>query len=111
MLLNGKLSAGHARTLITADDPEALAQLIVSEGMTVRQAEAQATAAKAKKPNGKNKSKSRGKDADTRSLQESLSTALGMKVEIDDKGGAGEVRISYKSLEQLDDICRRLSAT
>ncbi len=111
MLLNGQLSAGHARTLITAEDPEALAQMIVSRGMSVREAEAQATAAKAKKSNGAHKPKSRGKDADTRHLQEILSASLGLKVEIDDNGAAGgEVRISYKTLEQLDEVCRRLSA-
>ena len=111
MLLNGKLSAGHARTLITADDPEALAEMIVAQGMSVRQAEAQATAAKSKKANGKHKVRAKAKDADTRKLQESVSSALGLKVEIDDRGNAGgEVRISYKTLEQLDEVCRRLSA-
>lgn len=113
LLLTGQLSAGHARTLITADDPEALAEMIVSRGMTVREAEAQATAAKSGKApaNAAKPAKVRGKDADTRNLEASVSNALGLAVQIDDRGAAGgEVRISYKSLEQLDEICRRLSA-
>jgi ParB family chromosome partitioning protein len=104
MIREGKLTAGHARTLIGLANPEARAKEIVTGGMNVRQAEQHSAAhkGKAKKPHHK--------DADTRALESNLANALGLKVEIAHKAsGAGEVRISYKTLEQLDDICRRLS--
>lgn len=107
-LLDGKLSAGHARTLITAEDPLALAELIVAKGYSVREAEAQARAAKGKKAPPKAKPV---KDADTRELERSISETLGMSVSIDHKAesGAGAVTVRYKSLEDLDEICRRLA--
>ncbi len=103
MIREGKLTAGHARTLIGLADPEARAKEIVSGGLNVRQAEARkAEHTRAKKPHHK--------DADTRALESNLANALGLKVEIAHKAnGAGEVRIFYKTLEQLDDVCRRLS--
>jgi ParB family chromosome partitioning protein len=109
MVSAGALSAGHARALITADDPEALAMRIVDEGLSVRQAEALMQAKP--EPNSKNgKSQDAGeKDADTLALERSLSDLLGLKVAISfKKDGSGDLRIRYKSLEQLDDICRRL---
>ncbi len=103
MIRAGKLTAGHARTLIGLSDPEARAKEIVEAGLNVRQAEARkAGHAKPKKPHHK--------DADTRALETNLANALGLKVEIAHKAnGAGEVRIFYKTLEQLDEVCRRLS--
>ena len=50
-----------------------------------------------------------GKDADTLALENDLAELLGLGVQIVDKGGAGEVRVRYTTLEQLDEICRRLS--
>jgi len=100
----GKLTAGHARALVATDSPEALAEEIIALGMSVREAEGLARskmgrAAKAKPI----------KDADTRALEASLSVILGLAVEIDDRGDrGGEVRITYRSLEQLEDVCRRL---
>ena len=113
MLKDGKLTMGHARTLITADDPEALAKIIVEQGLSVRAAEqlaADFAAGKAVK--GKKKAKI-AKDVDTVALEEEVSNAIGMKVSIDAKGskGAGVMKISYKSLDQLDEICRILSAS
>lgn len=109
MLVDGQLSAGHARTLITVQDPVALAYRIVEEGLSVRQVEAiaQGTAEegeaaaveKAPKPE---------KDADTRALEKLLADVIGLKVAINHKPKGGELRIGYKSLEQLDDLCRRL---
>jgi ParB family chromosome partitioning protein len=58
---------------------------------------------------GPSPSKTRPKDADTIALEHDLAEVLGLDVRIDDKDGAGEVRICYSSLEQLDDICRRLT--
>ena len=109
-LNDGVLTAGHARALIAAPDPTTLARRIVEEGMTVRSAEslAQATIAE---PHGRAKAPKPDKDADTRALEKRLSDALGLKVEIAHRSnGSGEVRLSYKSLEQLDEVIRRLES-
>jgi ParB family chromosome partitioning protein len=107
MLVDGRLSAGHARTLVATDDPEALADKILALQLSVREAEDLTRGrgkAGAKKPSEK-----APKDADTRSLEEGVSESLGMRVSVLDRGAkGGEVRISYMSLEQLDEICRRL---
>jgi ParB family chromosome partitioning protein len=105
MLVDGQLSAGHARTLVTAADPAGLAKRIISEGLSVRQAEAlaQEPAAPEKAPATR-----REKDADTLALEKLLTDSTGLNVSIAHKGQGGEVRIQYRSLEQLDDLCRRL---
>jgi ParB family chromosome partitioning protein len=101
MLREGRLTAGHARPLIGAPDAERLAAEVADKGLTVRQAEtlARGRPAAPRKP----------KDADTAALENDLSEVLGVQVEIRDAGGAGELRIRYASLEQLDDLCRRLT--
>nr|WP_237153011.1 ParB/RepB/Spo0J family partition protein [Oryzibacter oryziterrae] len=107
-LNDGALTAGHARALIAAPDPEALARKIVEEGLTVRSAEtlAQSTITE---PHGRAKTPKPDKDADTRALEKRLSDALGLAVEIAHKpNGSGEVRLRYRSLDQLDEIIRRL---
>jgi len=108
LVLEGKLSAGHARAILTAEDPEALAALIVEKGLSVRDAEALAKGGqvKPKKASGPRKGP---KDADTHALEADLEDALGMSVEIADRGGAGVLSIKYATLEQLDEICRRLT--
>lgn len=105
----GKLSAGHARALINAADPEGTARQIVESGMSVRDAEA--IAARPDKP--KRSAKGRiVKDADTMALEKALSDSLGMVVNIAHKpNGSGEVRVRYANLEQLDAISRRLHAS
>jgi ParB family chromosome partitioning protein len=107
-VLYGRLSAGHARAILTADDQEQLAEQIVAKGLSVRDTEAlvRARAAGPKKASGPRKS---GKDADTAALEVDLEEALGMGVDIADRGGAGSVTIRYDSLEQLDELCRRLT--
>ncbi|WP_306026007.1 MULTISPECIES: ParB/RepB/Spo0J family partition protein [Alphaproteobacteria] len=105
MVSAGDLSAGHARTLVTADDPAAIARKIVAEGLSVRQAETLA-----QKPVGDD-DRSIGKpakDTDLVALEKTLSDASGYRVEIQPKAKGGEVRIAYQSLEQLDDLCRLL---
>lgn len=109
MLVNGDLSAGHARALVSAADPVGLAKRIVEEGLSVRQAEALAQlppeseqAAKVSAPVEK--------DADTLALEKLLSDVTGMRIAIAHKSKGGEVRIAYKTLEQLDDLCRRLKS-
>lgn len=112
MLREGKLTAGHARALITATDPVALARLTVAKGLSVRDVEA--AAKKGPTATGRSKTTTRAsKDADTRMLESDLSAALGMGVVIDhdSKGGGGKLSIKYKDLNQLDDLMRLLSTT
>lgn len=110
MLRTGAISAGHARALITATDPLAIARQVVKKGLSVRQTEALMKSEAA--PTRSNYNVTPLKDADTRRLEQDLKAALGMKVSIDHKaGGAGQVSINYRDLEQLDEICRRLSVT
>ena len=107
MLVNGDLSAGHARALVSAADPAGLARRIVEDGLSVRQAEAlaQLPAENLREPAP---SAPREKDADTLALEKLLSDVTGLKVAIAHRERGGEVRIGYKTLEQLDDLCRRL---
>jgi len=108
-LNDGALTAGHARALVVAPDPSTLARKIVEEGLTVRSAEALAQAVVAE-PKGRAKTPKPEKDADTRALEKQLSDALGLTVEIAHKpSGAGELRIRYSSLDQLDEVVRRLA--
>ncbi len=114
MVTDGRLSAGHARTLITAEKPEALAQAIVAKGLSVREAERLAKGDSAQKPQPRPRARDGmhfDKDADTKALEGDLSAALGMPVRIDHKSGgeSGSVTISYETLEQLDSLCALLS--
>ena len=109
MLVDGALSAGHARTLVTAADPASLAKLIVEGGLSVRQAEALAQAPE--EPRGETAARQpREKDADTAALEKMLSDVTGLRVSISHKDKGGEMKIGYRSLEQLDELCRRLRA-
>jgi ParB family chromosome partitioning protein len=104
---SGKISAGHARSLIGQPDPEALAQAIVAQGLSVRETEAvvqERAGGAGKKAAGR----ARGKDADTVALEKRLSDALGLVVTIAHRGSGGELKIRYKSLEQLDSVIRKL---
>jgi ParB family transcriptional regulator, chromosome partitioning protein len=108
MLVDGALSAGHARTLVTATDPAALAKEIVEGGLSVRQAEALAQMPAAERAKPKPVSVAAEKDPDTLALERLLTDVIGLKVSIAHKEKGGEVRIAYRTLEQLDDLCRRL---
>lgn len=110
MLTSGTLSAGHARTLVTAADPAALAKRIVDEGLSVRQAEALAQQELEKPAAEQKPARDTVKDADTLALEKLLSNITGLGVSIQHKSKGGEMRIAYKSLEQLDEICRKLKA-
>jgi ParB family chromosome partitioning protein len=105
MLVDGRLSAGHARTLITVEDPESLARKIVAGGLSVRQAEALAQGGGAKADTQTARPE---KDVDTRALEKLLSDEIGMTATITHRQPGGELRIRYASLEQLDDLCSRL---
>jgi ParB family chromosome partitioning protein len=104
LVVEGTLTAGHARTLIGSADAERQAKEIVTGSLNVRQAEQKS------KPVAKPPTPAR-KDADTKALELSVSNSLGMKVSIEHKGDkGGQVLIDYKTLEQLDDIVQRLSS-
>ena len=107
----GELSAGHARALITAEDPARLAAQVVKQGLSVRQTEAMAKKSGALKPTKTNESPVQ--DADTRALELDLTAALGMKVTIAHTPGTegGALTINYNNLDQLDELCRKLSVT
>ena len=108
-LRDGRLSAGHARALLTADDPMGLARKVVDQGLSVRETERLSKAPKKSSPKGK--APGAAKDADTRMLESDLAAALGMGVSIDHDADkeSGKVTIRYASLEDLDEVCRRLS--
>ncbi|MGH1355155.1 MAG: ParB/RepB/Spo0J family partition protein [Thalassovita sp.] len=110
----GQLSAGHARAMITADDPVSLARRVIQENLSVRETERLAKGPKEPTQKGSKPAKSQRseKDADTRALEGDLSANLGMKVAIDHTEGqeAGKITISYNNLEQLDEVCRMLSS-
>jgi len=107
-VLQGHLSVGHARALVTAQNPEILAEKIIADGLSVRQAEALVRDEQAGPPKVAVPRVKPAGDADTLSLEQDLQEALGLKVKLDDKGGKGELRLSYATLEQLDEVCRRL---
>jgi ParB family chromosome partitioning protein len=106
LVRDGQLSPGHVRPLIGVADAGRLAQEVVGRGLSVRQAE---TLARGGGANPATPSRRGGKDADTLALESDLAEVLGLPVEIRDAGGTGEVRIRYASLEQLDEVCRRLT--
>ncbi|WP_154726441.1 ParB/RepB/Spo0J family partition protein [Brevundimonas mediterranea] len=106
---NGKLTAGHARALITAPHAAALAEQAYNEGLNVRQVEALARrAAEGPKPVKPKPAEGGEGAADVAALQQDLADALGLNVQLNDRSGKGELTIRYGSLEQLDDLCRRL---
>jgi ParB family transcriptional regulator, chromosome partitioning protein len=107
LIVDGSLTAGHARTLVTAPDPAGLAKRIIEDGLSVRQAEALASAPETSSE-GRGETSRKEKDADTLSLEKLLSDHTGLKVAINHKERGGEMRISYRSLEQLDELCRLL---
>jgi ParB family chromosome partitioning protein len=110
LVMEGKLTAGHARALLTAENAEALAEQVVGQGLSVRETESLARGEKqSSTPKKTSGPRAKAKDADTEALEADLEDALGLSVDIADRGGVGEVRIRYASLEQLDEICRRLT--
>lgn len=102
----GQLSIGHARCLINAENPSALAQQIMEKGLSVRQAEN--LAARGSADSGKPAEKTKEKDPNTLALERSLAEKLGMQVAINFRNKGGDIRIHYQSLDQLDALCRCL---
>ncbi len=116
LLREGKISAGHARALITSADPDALADKIVAQGLSVRQAERLASPARSPGKEARERSKARSeartpKDADTRAMEKTIMEQIGMEVVITPHSSeTGELLVRYKSLDQLDLLCRLLRA-
>ena len=102
----GKITAGAARMLIGASDPEEMAREIVDRDLNVRQVEA--LAKERAKGSARRGGKARAKSADTIALERRLCDALGLAVTIDHRGEGGVLQIRYRSLDQLDDVVRRL---
>jgi len=109
-LREGKLSAGHARALVTAQNPSELAREIISKGLSVRQAE------KLGKPKAPKSESSNvinvEKDADTVALELDLAANIGMKVTISHNSGTetGVLTVNYQSLDQRDELCQILTS-
>jgi ParB family chromosome partitioning protein len=110
----GKLSAGHARALITTPNPEQLARQVIAKNLSVRETEALARQSLGRGETPKNQARHGGrteKDADTRALEADLSANLKMGVSINHEPGGetGTLTIRYNTLEDLDNLCRSLS--
>jgi ParB family chromosome partitioning protein len=108
MMQSGALSAGHGRALLSALDPEQLAKTVLEKNLSVRETErlAQAPTDDAPRPRPKRKAV---KDADTVALERELTNHIGTKVEIKDLGeGHGSLIVHYRSLEQLDWLCKKV---
>jgi len=113
LVIEGKLSMGHARALLGSDDSARLAAVVVKQGLSVRQTEAlvrrsRVEEGKAPKPRV---SEAATSDADIRAVEQHLGDLLGLRVKIAHKGsgGAGAVTFEYRSLDQLDMLCQRLT--
>ena len=102
----GKISAGAARMLIGAADPEEMAREIVDRGLNVRQVEALAKDRAA--GSGKAVKKRVVKNADTIALERRVSNTLGLTVTVDHRSKGGVLHIHYRSLDQLEEVLRRL---
>jgi ParB family transcriptional regulator, chromosome partitioning protein len=114
LLREGKISAGHARALLASQDPDALAEKIVAQNLSVREAEKLAEATPEEAPNAREKGAQKSKDpqekpADTRAMEKTMIEQLGMQVTINHKKGeTGDVVVRYKTFDQLELIYRRL---
>ncbi|MGJ5040403.1 MULTISPECIES: ParB/RepB/Spo0J family partition protein [unclassified Bradyrhizobium] len=112
-IATGQISAGHARALINLPDPMSAAKKIIAEGLNVRQTEALAheegvPERKPQKPRSSGSAPAEKKDADTIALEKRVGDALGLSVSISHCDPGGTVQITYRSLEQLDEVMRRL---
>ncbi|MEL7479948.1 MAG: ParB/RepB/Spo0J family partition protein [Pseudomonadota bacterium] len=111
---NGRVTAGHARAALGSENPDDLIEQAVDKALSVRDVEALARLSKGALPPVSSASKASAsgetKDVDTEALEADLMRSLGLNVDIRHKGEGGELRIKYRDLEQLDDVCRRLTA-
>ena len=108
MLMDGRLTAGHARALLGAANPTALAEAIVKRGLNVRQTEKRARGAKPAQHRARETPASE-KDANTRALETEITSILGLRVNIEFDDPGGKLSVTYASLEQLDYLLHRLT--
>jgi len=109
-VLQGQLTAGHARAVLSSADPVTLARQVIDQNLSVRQAESRARAVKnGRTPRELVLTADRKVDADIAALERQLGDMLGLKVQVANKGQGGTVSLHYSSLDQLDMICQRLS--
>lgn len=109
----GRISAGHARAALGSPDPEGLVQLAVERGLSVREVEARAREARDGAPIETKSAivpAAPVKDINTEALEADITRTLGLDVDIRHGKNGGEIRIKYRDLEQLDEVCRRLTA-
>lgn len=114
MVLTGDISAGHARALVGAKNPDELADAILKRNLSVRQTEQLVQ----KSADGKLKAKTKKtkgfveKNVDLLALEQKITSTLGLKTTLDtqNNGLSGKVVVEYKSLDQLDDLVARLTA-
>jgi ParB family chromosome partitioning protein len=113
MVQDGALSAGHARALLTAPDPTLVAREVVKRGLNVRQTEdlMRGKEPKAGKVGGASAGGPALKDVDLINLEAEISARIGLKVAIAPQGKRGTITIHYQTLDQLDDVLRRLGGT
>jgi len=104
----GRISAGHARALLTAANAETLAERIIAEGLSVRQTETLAKGPAERPARAGGRRDTAERNPDIAALERDLSDSLGIKVDLADKNGKGALTLRYGSLEQLDELCRRL---
>ncbi len=109
----GEVSAGHARAALGAPDPEAIIDAVLAKGLSVRETEKLAKRAREEEggetPTRPVSRSANEKDVDTKALEADLERSIGLAVDIRTTGKGGELRVRYGSLEQLDDLCRRLT--
>ena len=105
---DGRLSMGHARALVSAADPQGLAEEVIRRGLSVRETEQLARGAKPRRERMP-PIEYKGSNADVEMLQRQLGDQLGLKVSIVHGPKGGAVTIAYATLDQLDMVCQRLS--
>jgi ParB family chromosome partitioning protein len=110
MVESGGLTAGHARALLAFDHPEEVAEIVVDQGLNVRDVEelARERGKDAEVGTGSKRSSEKTTDPNIADLEKSLSNALGLKVVIQHKGDRGELRVRYGTIDQLDALCEKL---
>jgi len=108
LVATGELSMGHARALVSAEDPEALADEVVRRDLSVRDTEKLVRSQRPRKE-GQGRVEYKGASADIEALERQLGDMLGLRVKIAHRPDGGTVSLAYSSLDQLDMICQRLS--
>lgn len=111
LVIEEKLSMGHARALLGSDDAVRLAMVVIKQGLSVRETEALVKKGRAPTATANRLGRGNPANADIRAVETHLGDLLGLKVSISQKKatGAGAVTFEYNSLDQLDMLCQRLT--